>query len=259
MVYNMKNKKHTTEYELCYPILEETKSSFMSKIILLEKDHNSILELRIDYLLNNNISINEIILMINDIQKDLTKKKLIVTIRSEREGGKLKINDEEYYQYIENLYYNVHVDYIDIEYNFYKNNIVKYESLFENRLKKIILSSHIFGKTLSKKEYESLFSNMSKANIDIVKCAVMVKTKKELFDFMTIARKSSIYIKNDNKFTIFIAMGEIGGISRIWPEFTNTKIVFLTAYSEKMSKIGQFSYENFVKYRNMLEKIIKNC
>ena len=254
----MKKSKLKIEFELCYPILEEDKASFMSKIASVEKDHNSFLELRIDYLLNGSVSIDEIIPMINDIQRDLTKKKLIVTIRSEAEGGKLRIDDNFYYDYIERLYFNAHVDYIDVEFNYYKKNIEKYENLFKNRLKKIILSNHIFTKPLSKKEYKLLFDNMSKANVDIVKCAVMVNTKKELFDFMTIARKCSISLINEGKGAIFIAMGTIGGISRIWPEFTNTKIVFLTAYGENTSKIGQFSYENFVKYRNMLEKIVKN-
>jgi 3-dehydroquinate dehydratase len=99
---------------------------------------------------------------------------------------------------------------------------------------------------------------MSKPYIDYVKCAVMVNNKNELFDFMMIARKCSKDILKLKKNCIFIAMGEIGGISRVWPEFTNTKIVFLTAYSDKSSKIGQFTYENFVKYRNMLEKNVKN-
>ena len=168
------------------------------------------------------------------------------------------IDDDTYYGYIEKLYFNASNEYLDVEYNFYKNNLNKYDSLFKKRLKKIILSNHIFGKALSKNEYELLFYNMARTYIDFVKCAVMVKNKKELFDFMMVARKCSKNIQNIKKSCIFIAMGEIGGLSRLWPEFTNTKVVFLTAYGENTSKIGQYTYKNFVKYRNLLEKNIKN-
>ena len=116
----------------------------------------------------------------------------------------------------------------------------------------------MFDGALAKHDYEILFDSMMNLDIDIVKCAVMVNTKKELFDFMMTARKCSKNIKKQKKECIFIAMGAIGGLSRLWPEFTNTKVVFLTAYGEKASKIGQFTYENFVKYRKLLEKNVKN-
>lgn len=259
MAYNyMSNSKFTNEFELCYPILEEDKVLFLDKVVSLEKKKNTILELRIDYLLNNDISIDEIIMMINYIHVDLTQKKIIVTIRSEREGGKFAIDDDKYFDYIEKLYFNTSVEYLDVEYNYYKKYEDKYDKLFKNKYKKIILSTHIFDKALSKDEYELLFYNMTKPYIDFVKCAVMVKTKEELFDFMMVAKKCSKNIQNLKKECIFIAMGEIGGLSRLWPEFTNTKIVFLTAYDGKTSKIGQYTYEKYVKYRNMLEKNAKN-
>lgn len=254
----MKSKHFTNEFELCYPILENDKVLFMDKVVSLENKKNSLLELRIDYLLGNGVSIDEIVMMINYIHVDLTSKRIIVTIRTEREGGKIKIDPETYYDYIERLYLHTSVEYIDVEYALYQKNADKFDRLFKNKFKRIILSNHIFESALSKKDYEILFYDMAKPYIDIVKCAVMVKTKKELFDFMMIARKCSKNIKKHEKGCIFIAMGEIGGLSRLWPEFTNTNVVFLTAYGENASKIGQFTYENFMKYRKLLEKNVKN-
>lgn len=253
----MSNIKSKNKYELCYPILEYDKVLFMDKVASLEKEKNKLLELRIDYLLKSGVSIDEIIMIINYIHIDLTQKKIIVTIRTEAEGGKVSLDDKTYYNYIEKLYLHTSVEYLDVEYNMYSKNESNYDKLFKNKYKKVILSNHIFDKALSKRKYESLFNNMTKTHIDYVKCATYVKTKKELFDFMITARKCSKNINNMRKECIFIAMGEIGGLSRLWPEFTNTKIVFLTAYGENANKIGQFTYENFVKYRNLLEKIIK--
>ena len=254
----MKSKQFTNEFELCYPILESDKVSFMDKIVSIEKGKNSLLELRIDYLLGSGVGIDEIVMMINYIHVDLTSKKIIVTIRTENEGGKIKIDSETYYDYIEKLYLNTSVEYLDVEYALYQKNADKFDKLFKNKFKKIILSSHMFDGALAKHDYEILFDSMMNLDIDIVKCAVMVNTKKELFNFMMTARKCSKNIKKQKKECIFIAMGAIGGLSRLWPEFTNTKVVFLTAYGEKASKIGQFTYENFVKYRKLLEKNVKN-
>lgn len=250
---NLTNKK----FELCYPIMEGDIDSFVGKITSLEKDKNELIELRIDYLLEKNVSINEIVEMINHIST-FTSKKMIVTIRTDREGGKYILNETLYYDYIEKIYFETKASYVDVEYKVYIENAEKYDNLFKNKLKKIILSTHIFDKKLSKKEYEKLFNDMLRPSIDIVKCAVFLTTKKELFDYMMVARKSSKSIENAGKGCIFIAMGEIGRLSRIWPEYTNTKVVFLLANSENASRIGQFSYENFVKYRKLLEKIVKN-
>ena len=247
------NKK----FELCYPIMESDKVLFIDKVISLENDKNDMIELRIDFLLEKGITIDEIIEMINCISAS-TSKKIIVTIRTDREGGKYKLDEKKYYDYIEKIYFKTKVEYLDVEYNVYISNEEKYENLFKNKSKKIILSTHIFDKVLSKKQYKTLFHNMLKPYIDIVKCAVFVNTKKELFDYMMVARKSSKIIEKAQKECIFIAMGEIGRLSRLWPEFTNTKVVFLTTNSEKASNIGQFSYENFVKYRKLLEKIVEN-
>ena len=247
------NKK----FELCYPIMESDKVLFIDKVISLENDKNDMIELRIDFLLEKGITIDEIIEMINHISAS-TSKKIIVTIRTDREGGKYKLDEKKYYDYIEKIYFKTKVEYLDIEYKVYINEGKKYENLFKNNSKKIILSTHIFDKVLSKKQYATLFHNMLKPYIDVVKCAVFVNTKKELFDYMMVAKKSSKIIKNAKKECIFIAMGEMGRLSRLWPEFTNTKVVFLTTKSEKASNIGQFSYENFVKYRKLLEKIVKN-
>ena len=56
----------------------------------------------------------------------------------------------------------------------------------------------------------------------------------------------------------YIAMGMVGTLSRLLPEFTKTKIVFLSAYKDIDVELGQLNREKYVKYRNMLAKIDKN-
>ena len=54
-------------------------------------------------------------------------------------------------------------------------------------------------------------------------------------------------------------MGEIGKLSRVWPEYTHTSIVFLTAnggYFDKM--LGQTTRKNYMELRKLLAKRFKN-
>ena len=258
MGYKTMSKRFTNDFRFCYPVLEHSTSDFSKKALSVSQKDNSLIELRIDYLLAVNIGIESIINCINEISKFVGSNRLISTIRTKDDGGDVQLSDEEYCHYIKELYLSANTSYIDIEYEYFKRNEILLNSLLKNRKKTVILSKHIFDGALNTNEYEKLFKDMTFPLIDIVKCAILITNESELFEYMMIARKCSKYIENEGKSCIFIAMGEIGRLSRLWPEFTNTKIVFLTAYAEKPNKIGQLGCEDFVKYRKLLEKIDKN-
>ena len=99
---------------------------------------------------------------------------------------------------------------------------------------------------------------MAESSGNIVKFAIKTFSKEDLFLFMMTANKCEKIMKKNRKDTIYIAMGSIGILSRLWPEFTNSKIVFLTAYKEMDLDLGQLNREKYVKYRNLLAKNGKN-
>lgn len=253
-----KVSRFTNDFQFCYSIREENPLKFFEKALLANKYDDSLLELRVDYMLANGIDIKKIVSVIDDINKNISGQRLIITIRTIEEGGKISLSDEDYYEYIGILYNKTNSKYIDVEYEYYIKNPDKYRALFSGNIKRVIASKHIFDGALKNDEYKRIFLDMAKSNVNIVKFAIMLDNKEELFDYMLVARECSKLIENGGKNCVFIAMGEIGQLSRLWPEFTNTKIVFLTMDSKKANKIGQLSYENYVKYRKLLEKIDKN-
>ena len=113
---------------------------------------------------------------------------------------------------------------------------------------------HFFDRIFFENEYIKLFTEMAESSGDIVKFAIKTFSKEDLFLFMLTAKKCEKIMKKNKKETIYIAMGTVGMLSRLWPEFTNTKIVFLTAYKEMDLELGQMNRENYVKYRNILAK-----
>lgn len=242
----------------CYPILEDNKNSFIKKVASLNNERKCLIELRLDYLLYAGFSIDDIIKIINYIKAHVSSKKLIATIRTVSEGGKVDLPKEKYFTYIKELYLNSKVNYIDVEYKFYKIDKVYYDSLFKKKKKKIILSMHIFDRIFFENEYMNIFTEMAESSGNLVKFAIKTYTKEDLFTFMVTARNSIKVMKKNRKDAIFIAMGTVGALSRLLPEYTNTKIVFLNAYKDIDTELGQMNREKYVKYRKLLAKISEN-
>ena len=253
-----KGFKLKNDFEFCYPVLEDNKSAFLKKVAEINSEKQCMIELRLDYLLYAGLSIEDIIKIINTVRTKYTNKKIIATIRTVSEGGKVDLTKEKYFYYIKELYLNAKVNFIDVEYKFYKIDKIYYDSLFKKKKKKIIISMHFFDRIFFENEYIKLFTEMAESSGDIVKFAIKTFSKEDLFLFMLTAKKCEKIMKKNKKETIYIAMGSVGMLSRLWPEFTNTKIVFLTAYKEMDLELGQMNRENYVKYRNILAKNGKN-
>ena len=246
------------DFKICYPILEYNFEKFIKKVNEKKIEKGVMLELRIDYLLNSGIELKDIISFINNYVSKGNADRLIVTIRTVGEGGKVDLSREIYFNYIKELYQKLKVKYIDVEFKFYNANRELYDNLFKSHKKKVIISIHFFDRVFHPAEYEKLFIEMAKSHGDIVKCAIMPYTENDFFTYMMTAKNAYKMLKKHKKECIFIAMGDIGKLSRIWPEFTNSKIVFLSAYSENANNLGQFGRETFDKFRNILAKNGKN-
>ena len=249
---NLKNN-----FDLCYPILEKEFNLVYDKINSTLDKRVLFYELRIDYLLENNINIDHIIVFINDLVKKIHGKKFIVTIRTKSEGGVIELSYDKYCDYINKLIRQVRVEYIDIEYKYYELDKEKFDVLIENSKTKVILSRHEVTDIFSSINCERIIRELFARKCDTIKLAMMVNSKEDLFSFMNSAKKSFDEYKEYNKNMIFIAMGEMGRLSRIYPEYTNTHMVFLNAYDND-NKLGQFSLDSYLQYRKLLAKEGKN-
>ena len=147
---------------------------------------------------------------------------------------------------------------IDVEYKFYKIDRQYYDSLFSMEKKDIIISMHFYDRIFFENDYKKMFTEMANSSGNIIKFAIRTFTANDLFLFMMTARKAYNMFKKQGKKVIFIAMGDVGKVSRVWPEFTNTSVVFLTAYDKDNNNIGQFDRNTYIKYRKLLAKIHKN-
>lgn len=249
----LKNK-----YKFCYTIIEKTAKGLLSKVSELNVEKKPMFEIRLDPLLSEGMSTEEIINLLAKVRNKCAGRKLIATIRTINEGGYVDLTKEKYFFLIKALYLKSKVNAIDVEYRFYKIDQIYYDSLFKKKKKDIIISMHFFDRVFYEQEYKKMFIEMAESKGNIVKFAIKIFTKDDLFAFMQIARKSYSLFKSNKKKVVFIAMGDIGKITRIIPEYTYTQIVFLSPYVDEDHNIGQLSLNAHNKYRKLLVKKLKN-
>ena len=242
------------DFDLCYPILEKNFDNIIKKIKLVNNKKVSTYELRLDNLnclSSAKCDISSIVDNINNLKRRFPKKKFIVTIRTKKEGGKVSFSASKYTEYICCLLKFAKVDYVDVEYKFYaKSKSIINKAINESKAK-VIISKHVFDEKFSIIKCEKTFKELSKVNCDIVKLAVKVGSKEDTYKFMELSKNYSIKISKNGKRGIFIAMGKNGLVSRVFPEYTGTKVVFLNAY-DKHNKLCQ---PNLSLFLNMHGKI----
>lgn len=255
----MKNINAEQNFILCYPILEKDCSAIIKKIKNIDTKKINAYELRLDYLECINERENyivEIVNTINNVKLAFPQKTIIATIRSSAEGGKAYLTKDKLMYYIEEMCLRSYADYIDVEYALYK----KYQKIIDEHFgwmhKKIIVSKHMFAKKINLKNCEKYLTDVKNKKCDIVKLAISVNSKKEFVSYMEFTKKWNKIISKYKKKNVFIAMGELGLTSRIFPEYNNTYIVFLNAYRKVKSRLAQPTLEEFEYYRDRIKPVV---
>ena len=149
------NKKN-----ICISVKDIDVDRIIKKFSNKKYDYVDCLEYRIDYLIRDNVLISDIIKKINKLKK--FKKKLIVTIRTKRDGGVIQLSKEQYYGYIKEIIKNSKFDLLDIEYNKYKKDIKLFKNLIKENLNNTIISYNNIIEVIKKKNYKNIFKKMTK-------------------------------------------------------------------------------------------------
>lgn len=238
--------------KICVPVIEKNEKEIIKYIKYINKLPIDIIEFRADFYLEDIIesgekNINDNIIDLSKNIKKVTNKPILFTIRSDKEGGKIKNNS---YDKIINIYKtiieNKCFDLIDLEILSLKEKDIKnLIKLSKEKNIKTILSNHNFNKTPSKKYIISLINKMIKLKCDIVKVAYMPKNKKDaivLLDAITEIKDFPI---------IAISMGKLGIITRIFGSvmtFASAKSSSAPGQLEamKLKYILDNIYDNFI-------------
>jgi len=200
---------------------------------------NAIYEIRVDALLHYKNSVEDVIYIINNVISIFDDYKFLVTIRTKDEGGLIKLDHKEYFDIWWELFNKTSPQYMDIKYEIFKKDVRALEYLrkvVDYNKTKVISSYHSFKKNFDINELSALIFDMIDNYGDIIKVAINTNDQHDLFMFMNFAHLILDKLKSKNKEAIFIVMGEIGKLTRVWPEYTNSSYMFYKLYDDNKTK-----------------------
>lgn len=144
--------------------------------------------------------------------KDL-KKKLLITYRTNSQGGCGRLNGETYYTMLNTLIEAKNYDLIDIEFNKStdKEQLTTLITAAQNKDIEVILSYHDFEKTPHLDDLKHLYYKMQSLKPDYIKIAVMPKNKQDVTNLLTAMSYSADSV---NPRVIGIAMSKLGLVTR---------------------------------------------
>lgn len=194
------------------PITAKTKEQALAQAQVIANTADADLaEFRIDLLSFANDT-KQVIALGHELKKILGNKPMIATIRTKNEGGQLEISDVDYGKTYQAYLKNPFMDWLDVE--MFRDQKVVSEIVQKAHQKKvlIVMSNHDFQKTPSQDEIEKRLLKQDQMGADILKIAVMPKSKQDVFTLMNATLKVS---QQTTKPLLTMSMGQLGTISRV--------------------------------------------
>ena len=204
-------------------------------------------ELRYDLLENKVEKLSEFLRKIKTI---IGKKKLIFTIRTDRQGGAFPFG-KSYFQINLLAMESGIPDYIDLEVEVGEEGRGPWKeciAMVKGLGGKVIASYHDFHKTPCLKDCEEILERLSAYPVDIVKMALMPKNKEDVLNLMLSGRRWKD--RHPETELISISMGEVGKLSRILQELSASSHGFVEVIGE--SAPGQWKIEEYMELRKRL-------
>lgn len=182
----------------------------------------------------------------------LGKKKLIFTIRTDRQGGAFPFGKSYFQANILAMESRI-PDYIDLEVEIGdegKGSWKECIAMVQAMGGKVIASYHDFEKTPGLAECEEILDRLSSYAPDIVKIALMPRSKEDVLKLLLSARRWKE--RHPKKELIAMSMGELGKASRVLQDLSGSSHSFIQVFSA--SAPGQWEIEDYLSVRKKLSE-----
>ena len=209
--------------KICVPIVGTTREEIIQEARLISGIPADIAEFRADYY-EDVLDYGKLEAILLEIRQILGNMPLLMTLRTNKEGGCIGISESEYSGINLRALRSGAVDLIDVEL-FSGDEVVRnvIKSAHEAGVK-VIMSNHDFEKTPSEEELIWRLRKMQQTSADVTKIAVMPQTRRDVIRLLAAADEMTAkYV--DRPF-IIIAMGEPGMITRIAGEAFGSAMTF---------------------------------
>lgn len=213
IVYQVKNVAiGAMPVKTIVPITAKTYDEAIAQAKVIANNSNAdIAEFRID-LLDFAKDTNKVIALGHELNKILANKPLIATIRTHNEGGKMTVSDSEYAKIYTAYLAQPFMQLLDIEMFRDKTAVQKLVKLAHQKGVLIVMSNHDFDKTPPQAEIEKRLLMQDNMGADVLKIAVMPKSKA---DVLTLMNATAHVSEQSRKPLLTMSMGKLGTVSRV--------------------------------------------
>ena len=237
------------DVNLCVPITETTYEGVMKKINLLKKIDVDMIEWRIDYY-KEFADESSIATVSRVIKSNLKDKKLLCTIRTDKEGGGFKGDSNLYKSIYMQILDTGNTDLIDIEVFSMDRDFSDIINKAKSKKVDVIGSYHNFEKTPAVKSIYEMAKKIDSTKVDIIKLVFMPNCDKDVENVLNVMNHINEVV---SKPAVIISMSEIGKITRYRGLEIGTRINYLCFGKE--SAPGQIKLEEIlnIKKNNSFE------
>lgn len=232
---------------ICLPLVAESDYELLLQAAELKKMKPDLIEWRVDYYENCGDR-EKVLSALSDLSHVLDEIPIIFTLRTVNEGGKANISEETRKEVIEESVESGLVDLVDIEISNPSEFIEDIRDITLANDTKIIFSYHNFEFTPEEDEIRRMLAKGQELDGDIVKVALMPKSKSDVLSLMNAVDKTGSKL---NIPVIAISMGELGKITRIACKSIGSAVTFATGIG--MSAPGQISFNEIKSILYTLE------
>lgn len=236
--------------KICVPIMGKSLELLIEEIRQLKDEAIDLVEWRVDhYEICGDLA--EVTVTLEKIRDVLGNIPLLVTFRSQKEGGEKAISVEEYVALNKTIIATQKADLIDVEL-FIGDEVVKDITNFAHQHNvKVVMSNHDFSQTPDKEEIIKRLCKMQKLNADLPKIAVMPQNTEDVLTLLSATNEMAT--KYANRPIITMSMAGMGVISRLAGEIFGSALTFGAV--KTASAPGQIPVN---KLNDILETIHKN-
>lgn len=219
---------------ICVPVMEKTSEAIIREITYLASSRADMIEWRIDAYerFRDNNAVRDVLASVAPVLKD---KIFLYTFRTKQQGGEAEIDSETLSDLHELAAESGCVDFVDLEFFEEEHPVRKIHRMQESGVK-VITSHHDFYETPAPEVMKMLLEKMCAGGADIVKLAVMPKSRKDVLNLLEVT--GDFREANPDTPIITMSMGKLGSISRLCGENFGSCVTF--GAHNKPSAPGQY-------------------
>lgn len=220
------------------PIVERAEAAILEKAAQFSTLQADCVEWRVDYFEGARVP-GAVARCLAKLRVALKDKLLLVTFRTQAEGGQVALSPAEYRQFLELVLDTDCADLLDIEFFTAGADLPKLVEQAHSAGLAVVCSSHDFAKTPPQAELVRRMVAMQQAGADLPKVAVMPQSRTDVLELL--AATAEMADLHPETPVITMSMGTLGAVSRLAGEAFGSAMTF--ANPGQVSAPGQVSLD----------------